>query len=74
MILCINSKGIQNSRCQLIGHHLNENVAGVRDGVAGPRDQPSGSLQIRRPSKDRPQPLERRFLPLGSPLALPVIS
>ena len=46
-------------------------IAGVRDGVAGPRDQPSSSLQVRRPSKDRPQPLERRFLPLSSLPELP---
>ena len=74
MTLCDNSKDIQHSQCQLIAHQLNKNVAGVRDGAAGPRDQPSGSLQVRRPSKDRPQPVERRFFPLRSPLALPGIS
>ena len=47
------------------------NVAGVRYGVAGPRDQPSGSLQVWRPSKDRPQPVERRVLPLSSLAELP---
>jgi hypothetical protein len=48
-----------------------EKLAGVRDGVAGPRDQPPGSLQVRRPSQDRPQPVERRFLPFRSFSELP---
>ena len=51
-----------------------EKLAGVRDGVAGPRDQPSGSLQVRRPPQDRPQPVERRFFPLRPPQAVPLIS
>ena len=48
-----------------------EKLAGVRDGVAGPRDQPPGSLQVRRPPQDRPQPVERRFLPFRSFSELP---
>ena len=55
---------IQNSRLPKI-------FAGVRDGAARPRDQPAGSLQVRRPSKDRPQPVERRLLPLSSLPELP---
>ena len=39
-------------------------VAGVRDGAARQRDQPASSLQVRRSPQDRPQPLERRLLPL----------
>ena len=62
---------ICNLRCQLTAHHLNKTVAGVRDGAARPRDQPSGSVQVRSPSKDRPQPVERRFLPLRSLPELP---
>ena len=34
-----------------------KNVAGVRDGAAGPRDQPSSFLRVGRPSKDRPRPV-----------------
>ena len=45
--------------------------AGLRNGTARPRDQPSGSVQVRCPSKDRPQPVERRFLPLSSLPELP---
>ena len=41
-------------------------AAGVRDGSSRQRDQPASSLQVRRSPQDRPQPLERRLLPLST--------
>ena len=68
-IFCDNGDDIDSM--QVIGSMIlkplsQQPVAGVRDGVAGQRDQPASSVQVRRSPQDRPQPLERRLLPLGA--------
>ena len=73
-IFCDNGDDIDSMQviCSMILKALSQQpVAGVRDGSARQRDQPSGSLQVWRPSKDRPQPVERRFLPFRSFSELP---